>query len=153
MHGGTYDPEFAVGLGATAVDLATRLLTDPPATEEQEDFLATAANFQARAEDALLNDQPRRAAHFAGLAQWQALKAVVLPGGITDEEIRAMDELATSLFQKAQTAVGPEPTELQQDLLEAVDRLIEMAENHMGQVRIVIGPLWRAAVISQWLIG
>ena len=77
-----------VALGAEAVELATRLIGDPgTADTEQVEFLRTAMEFQTGAEAALEAGEDRRAVHLAKLAQWWSLKAVVLPGGITDERV------------------------------------------------------------------
>jgi len=134
--------------------LAERILTEQGADEEQAAFLASAKEFQARAEAALAAGELREAAYLAGLAEWQALKALVLPGGITDEEIRAMLNLATEQYTAAVAAVGENPTELQARLLLRARHMLENGEEHVlaGNVR-GIGALWRSAVISTWLIG
>lgn len=141
-----------VDLGATAVSLATRLLEDQGADDEQLRFLATAAEHQAEAEAALANGNERRAVHLAQLAHWTALKAVVLPGGVTAEEARAMLDLAEGLYAEA---VASEPTdELKVTLLQRARTLIDLGASKLedGQHRGV-GPLWKAAVVCSWIIG
>jgi HEPN domain-containing protein len=108
----------------------------------------------ALAEEALASGRYARAVHFAHHAHWSALKAVILPGGITEDELRAMAELAHRLFEEAKVALGDDPTELEERLLALAGRLIERGEQKLeeGHVRGV-APLWRGAVISRWLIG
>ena len=159
FHGGQGEPDgehvrLAVELSATAAALAERILTEQGSDEEQDAFLAAAKEFQARAEAALAAGELRNAAHFSGLGSWNALKSLVLPGGITDDELRAMIDLATEQYVAAVAAVGSEPTELQAALLERARHMLENGEEHVlaGNVRGV-GALWRSAVISTWLIG
>jgi hypothetical protein len=158
-HRGNGQPDtlhvrLKVEFGATAIDLAERILTEQGADAEQEAVLASAKEFQARAENALAEGDLRAAVHLANLAEWNALKAVVLPGGITDDEQRAMIDLATSAYAAALAAVGDAPTELQAELLLRAERMLTNGEDHVlsGNVRGV-GALWRSAVISTWLIG
>jgi hypothetical protein len=144
-----------VALGAEAIELATRLIGDPAAADtEQLDLLETAKGYQAEAEAALEAGEDRQAVHLAHLAQWWALKAVVLPGGITDEEARAMSELATTLLDEARTALGPEPTEFEAVLLARAARLLERGNEALsnGTCR-GIGALWQSAVLSSYLVG
>lgn len=149
--------DLAVALGAEAIELATRLLDEAVATAEQaeqDDLLATALEFQAQAQTALEAGELARAAHLARLAQWWALKALVLPDGVTDEEVQSMLDLAASLLQDAREAVGAEPDSLQTLLLEKAARMLEAGAANMenGTCR-GIGALWQVAVISSYLIG
>ncbi|HSG48211.1 MAG TPA: hypothetical protein VLA43_10385 [Longimicrobiales bacterium] len=147
--------EFSVGLGETAVTLAMRLLNEAGGPdEEQAVFLAIAQEQLAQAQAALEAGDLWRALHLAHLAQWSALKAVVLPGGVTDEEARALHELALTLQEQAVAAVGDTPTEFQTLLLIRVGRLIEHGEAKLadGQTR-GIAAFWQAAVICAWLLG
>lgn len=143
-----------VQFGATAVALATRILEEQGADEEQQAFLAAAEEYQAGAEAALEAGELRRAAYLANLAEWNALKAVVLPGGITDDEVRYVLDLATEAYAAAEAALAGGATELQADLLAAAKRMLDNGEEHVlqGYVRGV-GALWRSAVISTWLVG
>lgn len=153
---------LAVELAGTAVALATRLVADDEVTDRpevtdladrQNRWLTHARRMLRLAEAALANGHFARAVHFAQHAHWSALKAVVLPGGITEEEVRAMVELAHNLFEQAQEAVGDDATELEVRLLRIAGRLIEVGEQRVeaGYLRGV-APLWRAAVISRWLL-
>jgi len=166
-HRGDVRPDrarLAVALAGTAVALAERLVEaeDTPVDdaaasdvrERQNRWLAHAKRMLALAEEALASGRYARAVHFAHHAHWSALKAVILPGGITDEELRAMSELANRLYEEAKVAVGDHPTELKERLLALAGRLIERGEQRLeeGHVRGV-APLWRGAVISRWLIG
>lgn len=166
-HRGDVAPErarLAVDLARTAVDLAERLVgaDDTPvrdgdageARERMDRWLAYAKRFLSVAEQALENGRYARAVHFAYHAHASALKAVVLPGGITEEELVAMAQLAHDLYAQAAVAVGDDPTELEERLLALAGRLIERGEQALqdGHERGV-GALWRAAVISSWLLG
>jgi hypothetical protein len=146
--------EIVVALGRESIELATRLLGDPISDTESQDLLAIARRFQGEAEEALEAGEEARAVHLARQAQWWALKAVVLPGGITDEEARAMSNLATTLLADARAAVGPELTELEEALLKRAARLLEMGQANLanGTCR-GIGALWQSSVISSYLIG
>lgn len=148
---GAGGPETSVALGASAVALATRLLDEQGADEEQLLYLEAAAEYQRAAEAALDAGDLGRAIHLSNLAEWSALKAVVLPGGVTDEEARAMLELAESLY--ADAAAG-DLTEQQVVLLQRARTLIDhgAAALEAGTVRGVV-PLWRAAVICFWIVG
>lgn len=166
-HRGDVAPDrarLAVDLARTAVNLAERLVNadDTPVREvgslEVRDrmnrWLAYAQRYLAIAEHALENGRHARAVHFAWHAHVSALKAVILPGGVTEDELTAMAELANTLYEDAQAAVGGDPTELEERLLALAGRLIERGEQALeeGQKRGVAA-LWRAAVISAWLIG
>jgi HEPN domain-containing protein len=166
-HRGDIRPDrarLAVSLAGTAVALAERLVTatDTPVREvgssevrdRQNRWLMHAKRMLAMAEEALAGGRYARAVHFAHHAHWSALKAVILPGGITPEELDAMAELANTLYEEATMAVGDDPTELQSRLLALAGRLIERGEQQLedGNKRGVAA-LWRGAVISRWLIG
>lgn len=147
--------EFSVALAETAVSLATRVLNKAGGPdEEQAVFLAIAQEQLAQAQAALDAGDLWRAVHLAHLAQWSALKAVVLPGGVTDEEARLLHELAVTLQEEAVAAVGDTPTEFQALLLTRVERLIEHGEAKLadGETR-GIAAFWQAAVICAWLLG
>jgi hypothetical protein len=143
---------IAVALGHTSVGLAARIIDEQGGgTPEQLRFLASAKQYQAMAERALQAGYPARAVHFAELATWASLKAIVLPGGITKEEVRAMVELAKSLYDKA---AATNPTGVKAVMLERAKALIAkgIAMVEEGKVRGV-APLWRGAVISAWIAG
>jgi HEPN domain-containing protein len=155
--------ELAVSLAATAVQLAERLLNDEATPvrslattdvrDHQNRWFVYAQAMLARARFALENGHYARAVHFAWHAQWAALKAVILPGGVTDEEIRAMVELAHHLYGEAEIAIGDEPTELEARLIARAGRLIELGEQMLEDgFKRGVAPIWRAAVISRWLM-
>ena len=147
-------PEVKVALGAEAIELATRILGDQGADDEQGDLLAVAEEFQAKAMEALEAGYLRRAVHYAHLAQWWALKAIVLPGGITDEEARYVLDLAQTLFDEAVLVVGADPDELQAELLRRASLMLEAGKGALtnGTCR-GIGALWQTAVISSYLLS
>lgn len=147
---------LAVAFGAEAVDLAKRLLDEQVggADTEQLDLLATAEEFLAQARTALEAGENKRAGHLAKQAQWWALKAVVLPGGITDEEARFILGVADTLLTDARTAVGPEPTDLEAALLARAARMLERGKSSLENgVCRGIGALWQSAIISSYLLG
>ena len=146
--------DLAVALAGTAVSLATRILDGQDPDDEQLRYLEAAGEYLAEAKAALEAGNDRRAVYLAEHAHWASLKALVLPGGVTAEEARAMADLAEDLYRVALEAVGDEPTELHSALLQRARRLIEagLAKLEEGQHRGV-GALWRAAVICTWLIG
>lgn len=160
---------LAVALARTAVALAQRLINAadtpticPSSIDSVSDvsllcdrnrWLWQAKRLLAIAEEALANGHLRRAVHFAQHAQWSALKAVILPGGIEKEELWAIAELAKHLYEEAAAAVGDAPTELDKRLLNLAADLIEVGIEKLesGHKRGV-APLWRAAVICRWLL-
>lgn len=148
--------EVAVALGAEAIDLAEWILgeQDGGADTEQKELLTTAEEFLAQARSASEAGEEVRAIHLAHMARWWALNAVVLPGGITDEEVGFILTLATTLLDEAKTAVGIEPTELQAALLAKATRMLERGQANLenGGCR-GIGASWYSAVISSYLIG
>jgi HEPN domain-containing protein len=148
------NPELKVELGAQAVALAERILGEEGTADERMDFLEVAKGFQSKAEESLLAGELRWAAHYAHLAQWWALKAVVLPDGVTEEEIEALQELAQTLFDDASAAVESDPTELKEALLQRAARLLEAGRSNQnnGTCR-GLGALWQSAVISAYLVS
>ena len=155
---------LAVALARTSVRLAERLLadgtipvvSDAAATDladHRNRWLVQARHLLAHAEQALENGRLRRAVHFAQHAQWSALKAVILPGGIHEAELRAMVELAETLLAEAAAAVGDDPTELEARLLEWARSSLERGIHRLeeGYVRGIVA-VWRCAVISAWLL-
>jgi HEPN domain-containing protein len=154
---------LAVSLAATAVQLAERLVDAPDTPvrslgasnvrEHMNRWLVHANRMLAKAQQALEAGHYARAVHFAWHAHWSALRAVILPGGVTEEEISAMVALAHELHAQAEVAIGDDPTELEQQLFERAGRLIAHGEELIadGHKRGV-APVWRGAVISQWLI-
>jgi hypothetical protein len=145
-------PEVRVALGAEALELATELVGEG-ADEEQLDLLAVAEALQDRAETALADGYDRWAAHYAHLSTWWALKAVVLPGGVTDEDASGILELALGLRDGAEAALGTEPDEIQAALWAWAVRMLEAGEaNQSNGTCRGLGALWQAAVIFSYLI-
>lgn len=146
---------LAVALGTEAVDLAKRMLGEQVggADTEQLDLLATAEEFLSQAVSALEAGENQRAGHLAKQAQWWALKAVVLPGGITDEEARFMLGVAETLLADARDAIGSEPTSLETALLTRAARMLERGKASLENgVCRGIGALWQSATISSYLL-
>ena len=141
-------PEVKIELGAAAVALAGSILDETGADEEQEELLAVAQTFLDRA---LEEEDLRWAVHYAHLAEWWALKAVVLPGDVTDQEAQDMLSLAQELYAAAVSGVE-DPDELQAALLEMAERMLATGEENLsnGTCR-GLGALWQAAVISSYL--
>jgi len=145
-------PELKVELGAAAIALAREILGAEP-DETQLDLLAVAEELQALAEAALQEGEIRWAVHYARIAEWWALKAVVLPEGITEEEAAFILDLAQTLYAEALDLVGTEPDEIQAALLEKAARMLTVGEENLanGTCR-GLGALWQAAVISSYLL-
>jgi hypothetical protein len=146
-------PEIKVQLGAAAIALAREILGEG-AKEAELDLLAVAEELQAMAEEALGSGEVRWAVHYARIAEWWALKAVVLPDGISDEEAAFILELAQAQYAEAVAAVGTEPDEIEAALLEKAARMLAVGEENLanGACR-GLGALWQAAVISSFLVG
>ncbi len=154
---------LAVALAETAVDLAERIIAAEDVAvrdavtdvaDHQNRWLAHAKRMLNRAQMALENGNHARAVHFAQHAHWSALKAVILPGGITEAEIEDMIALADELFAQADEVVGDDSPELEQKLLQRAARLIEIGKTRLeeGHKR-GLAALWRASVICAWLVG
>jgi len=144
--------EVYVELGATAVSLASRLLDGQSVVDaEQLRFLDQAGEYQAEAEAALADGSPRRAAHLANLAIWTSLKAVVLPGGITEEEARAMLDLAETQYE---AAAATEPEGVAATLLLRARALLDAGKTMLETAAPRgVAALWRSAVVSTWILG
>lgn len=141
--------DVSVALGASAVALATQLLDEEGADDEQLRYLEAAIEYQRAAEAALEAGWVGRAIHLSDLAEWAALKSVVLPGGVTVEETYAMLELAESLYA---TAAAGALTDRETILLQRARTMMDHAIDALasGSVRPVV-PLWRAAVVCFWI--
>lgn len=153
VGGSAANVELMVALGATAVELAEGILAEDGADAEQAEYLAAAQASLAQALEAVAGENLSRAHYLAGLAQWQALKAVVLPGGVTQDEVDQMLVLAQSLYDDAVLAVGDSPSTLQADLLARAGAMIQMAVSHQGwRGSTTVSPLWRAAVMAAYVL-
>lgn len=145
--------ELAVDLGASAVELADRILDEEGADPEQLRLLDAATHYQRQAVIALERGDPSRALAFARRACWTALHAVVLPGGVTLEEARMIHQVAGALLAEARATVDPtDPTASL--LLEWAGRMYEAGSRALegGSVRSV-ALLWKSAVLSAHLTG
>jgi uncharacterized protein (UPF0332 family) len=156
-----------VAFASTAITLAERLLVDDvvPDVAVSDVAVTDVANrrnrwlMQARrwldvAQTALGKERYARAVHAAWHAQFSALKAVILPGGVTAEEIRAIHELAVELFGQAEASLPDDATQLQLRVLNRAADLIEIGVRKLesGHKRGVAA-LWRSSTMSSWLIS
>jgi HEPN domain-containing protein len=146
--------ELAIALALESIELADRMLEGTTPSEEQLRFLQHAQGLLRRAEHALEAGRPAAAVELAEAAQIAALKAVVLPRGISDEEARAIHDAAKDLLRQAHEAVGGDATEIERHLLALADRLFQAGSDQLakGTVRGVVA-LWKSAAISSFLIG
>lgn len=160
FHVGEDRARLEVAFADRSVALADRLITsDAAATEaeiadRQNRWLTHAERLLAMATRALENGRYGRAVHFAHHAQWSALKAVILPGGVTEEELRTMVDVAETLLAEAEASLGDEPTELQLRVFNRAGHLFEIGVRRLeeGKKRGVAA-LWRSSTMSAWLIG
>ena len=140
---------LAVAMAEKAVELANRLLIGTEIGERQQHLLDTAARLAASASEAFHNGHFVRAIMLGQKAVSTSLMAVVRPEGVTDDEIRALIDLAESELAAARAALALEPNEDLQKLLEravqALESGIEQIEN--GNTR-GIQLIWRAAVVG-----
>ena len=145
--------DLAVALAEEAIALAEGLLEQPLDDPEQADILDTAVEYLTEAQAALADGENARAAHLAHLAQWWALKAVVLPGGITDDDARLIQEVAEPLLEEATEAVEGNPTDVNVALLARATLMLEHGEENLGNGNCRgLGALWQSAVNSAYLI-
>lgn len=150
--------ELAVQLGAEAVDLAERLLAGG-ADEQQQRLLAEAKEFERKSVEALEEGRDEAAVQMADAAEKTALKAVVLPGGITKEEARLIHDAAADVLAKARSAVQADPTEIKRHLLEVAEQLFRDGSAELGDgagrrgLEHALAELWKSATISSWLLG
>lgn len=159
-----------VGFAQSAVALAERLLADDAVPDSdvlspndsnvtdvpvrRNRWLIHARRWLNRAETALANGNLARAVHAAHHAQWSALKAVILPGGITPEEVEAIRDLAETLYDEAVVALGDDPSELEARILNRAAELIEIGVRRLEEGRLRgVAALWRSSTMSHWLIG
>jgi hypothetical protein len=146
--------DLAVALSGEAVELAARLLANG-ADEQQKRLLSEARELQRQAEHALAEGNDRRAMELSDAASQTALKAVVLPGGITEQEARMIHDVAQGLLRDAKAAVAKDPTELKRHLLSVAEQLFREGSEQLGgrAMERALVALWKSASISSWLIG
>ncbi len=146
-------PRLMLTMGNQAVELATRLIGDAP-DPEQLRFLERAIEAQRAAQAAWEAGELGRAAALAEHALITSLKAVVVPGGVTEEEARTLSTLSADLLGQARAALGDDPTPHESKLLAIAHQLHERGVLLLegGNVRGVVF-LWRSAVISSLLLA
>jgi hypothetical protein len=150
-HAGIGLPEVRVELGATSILLAKRILEELGRTDAER-YLVTAEEYQYEAEEILAGGTFGRAIHYAHLAQWWALRAIVVPTEATFEEIADLLDRTQALYDAAVIAVGAEPTQIQTILLERAAAMLASGEaNLSGETCGGLGAIWQAAVISEYL--
>ena len=145
-----------------AVGLAERLINEEATVSEDDEadaperrnrWLAHAVRLLEKAEQALDNGNYPRAAHFAAHAQWSALKAVILPGGITEIEIRGILQVAEELHEQATASLPDDATEVQLRVLNRAGDLIEIGVRRLeAGYKRGVAALWRSATMSAWLL-
>lgn len=150
LYGGA---ETAVALGDVAVSLANRIVTDAGgATTEQQEALDDAAEYATQAHEALDAGDDATAIHLANLAEWAGLDAVTGADGVSDDEARAILELAEAAYTTA--AADPALTEVETALLGRARTLIDAGAAALETASPRgVGALWRALVISTWIAG
>lgn len=143
------EPDLTTDLrGDVAVDVASL-------HDVQNRHLQLAKKQLAMAERALAAGRFARAVHFAELATWSALKAVVLPGGVNEADARRILWVAETLFERAcPPVISDAASDLLRDRLCARSgRLLQKGKMMLEEGKIRgIGTLWQSAVISHWLI-
>jgi len=160
FHVGEDRARQEVAFARSSVALAERLIasdaaaTDAEIADRQNRWLAHAHRFLAMAERAFENGRFGRALHFAHHAQWSGLKAVILPGGVTDEELRMMVEVSERLLDEARASLGDDPSELQLRVLNRATDLYEIGVRRLeAGYKRGVAALWRSSTMSAWLIG
>jgi hypothetical protein len=144
---------LVVAFSGAAVHLAQDILAREGADDRQRALLAQAVEQQRAAVAALEAGDPGRAVRMAQAACWTALKAWVAPGGVTREEAEKVQLHAHELVTAAAEAVGDDEGVRGQILSWAVTFYVHGAEQlELGQIRGV-GALWKAAVLSWYLVG
>lgn len=144
---------FVVSVASAAVDLATEILRDEGADDRQEALLERAAQYERAAVTALDAGATAEAVRLAQAACWTALKAWILPGGVTREEADEVEATARQLLTQAAAAVGDDDGVRGLVLSWATTFYTHgVAKLDAGEVRGVAA-LWKAAVLSYWLLG
>ena len=147
------DPEkgarLVVAMAKQAVELANRLLNGTEIGERQQHLLDTAARLAGASAEAFQKGHFRQAIMLGHKAVSVSLMAVVRPEGVTDDEIRALIELAESELAAARAALDLEPNE---DLEKLLNRAVEAFESGVQHVENGntrgIQLIWRAAVVG-----
>jgi hypothetical protein len=145
---------LVVEFAESAVSLASRILDEQGATPPQLALLSSAEEFLRKAETALAGGDPGHAVAFAEKACWTALKAVVIPGGVSVEEARMIYELAEELLESAWAEVQAGDDRLESVVFGWAVQFFQVgsAQLEEGEVRAV-APLWKSAILSAWILG
>lgn len=144
---------LAVDFAGSAVDLSTEILRDAGADDRQLALLGQAEAHLRQAVAALDAGNGAEAKRRAHAASWTALKAWVLPDGVSDEEIRMVQTTAETLLTEATAAVGGDdglPGQVLSWATTFYDRGVEKIAG--GQPRGVAA-LWKSAILSHWLVN
>ncbi len=149
------DPEavarFAIARGGEAIRLAGELTPDP--TLQQEILLFRAGEMQHRATFSFEHGWYRRTVAQAHRAEELALFAVLNGERPTVEDAQRLLSLAEDMIVIAEEAIGENPTEVQQRLLNHAIRLKERGAEAINTWHWRgVGLLWRSAVTSAVLI-
>ena len=142
---------LAMARSAEAVRLADRLIPDP--TLKQEGLLFRAVELRRRAQFSFEHAWYRRAVAQAHRAEQLSLVAVLNGERPTVQDAERLLVLADEMIAGAEDAIGENPTEAQQRLLELAVRLRNRGAEAINawQWRGV-GLLWRSAITSAVLI-
>jgi hypothetical protein len=144
---------LAVDLADSAVELAGRILEREGADDRQAALFAEAERHLSAARAALAAGDGAAAVRNAQAACWTALKAWVLPGGVTREEAEAVRSLATELLTEAAAVVGDDEGIRGTILGWAVGFYTHgAAQLDAGNLRGIVG-LWKAAALSFHLVA
>ena len=145
---------LAVELAGSAVTLAGRILTEQGATPPQVALLDSAEEFLRKAQTAAEAGDPARAIGFAEKACWTALKAVVLPEGVSEEEVRMIHDLAAELLEAAWAEVGDGGDGIESVVFGWAVQFFQAGSAQLegGELRAV-APLWKSAILSAWIVG
>ncbi len=142
---------LAIARGAESIWLANELIADP--TVRQEVILFRAGELLRRARFSAEQGWYRRAVAQAHRAEQLGLLAVLNGERPTVEQAQHLLAVAEELIVLAQDAIGDDPTELQQRLLDHAIRLKERGAEAINTWHWRgVGLLWRSAVTSALLI-
>lgn len=145
---------LAVDFADSAVELASELLREAGGGDTAQTTLLARAQGQADgAQAALEAGRSAAAMRLAHGAVATAMKAWILPGGVSEEEVRLVQATAEEMLREATGVVGS-ADDLPAQVLSWAQTFFDrgMEKIAAGQPRGVVA-LWRSAVLSHWLIG
>lgn len=146
--------ELVVELAGSSVSLASRLIDERGATEPQLRLLDAAIEFVRKAEAALAQGDVSRAVAFSEKACWTALKAVILPRGVSEQEARMIHEVAGELLEAARAEVGDGTDHVGSVLFGWAKRFYVVGSTQLEEGNLHgVAALWKSAVISAWIVG